>query len=483
MTNLADQFRFALEAAPIGMLVVDSSGMITFANAHVERLFGYRRGELVGATLETLVPLRSRERHTDFRKHFLGAPQARAMGAGRDLFGLRSDGSEIPVEIALNPITTVEGDFVLGSIIDITERKRSEEQFRLALEAAPTGMLMVDSDGCISLVNAQIENLFGYTRAELIGMKVENLVPHRYRQAHPDYRTAFFRNPETRAMGGDRELYALRKDGTEVPVEIGLNPLHTSSGHFVLSSIVDISERKRTVQQLSERTEALAATLQEREVLLQEIHHRVKNNLQIIASLINMQMRKLDAAPSRAILNECKTRVDTIALIHEKLYQSRDFTNVSFGNYARELVASIMQASGTSFARLALVFEIDDIFLPVDQAIPCGLIVNELFTNTLKHAFPQDRTGTVRISMKPIGDSTLRLAVADDGVGASDHVVNAKRDSIGLLLVASLADQLNGQFQMINGDTGTIAGVEFPWKSVTTRSDLTGPQVDAVTAH
>jgi PAS domain S-box-containing protein len=124
------------------------------------------------------------------------------------------------------------------------KRKQLEEQFRLALEAAPTGMLMTDHTGTIVLVNAQIEKLFGYPRNELLGQRIEVLVPERFRAHHPGLREAFSRNPAARPMGAGRELYGLRKDGTEVPIEIGLNPLRTPDGEFVLSSVVDISHRQ-----------------------------------------------------------------------------------------------------------------------------------------------------------------------------------------------------------------------------------------------
>ncbi len=131
-----------------------------------------------------------------------------------------------------------------GVTVDITVQKRADERFHLALEAAPTGMLLMDCTGCIVLVNAQIECLFGYTRAELLGQHIDMLVPERLRENHPEFREEFFSAPQVRAIGADRDLYGLRKDGSEVPVEIGLNPLHTSEGNFVLSSIVDLSQRR-----------------------------------------------------------------------------------------------------------------------------------------------------------------------------------------------------------------------------------------------
>ena len=461
-----DYFSAVLEAAPIGMLVIDVDGRITFVNAHIERLFGYERSELIGVPLERLLPSRVREKHAHSRADFMKAPQARAMGMGRDLYGLRKDGVEVPVEIGLSPVVIEQGSFVLSSVVEITERKRSEERFRLALEAAPTGMILVDDSGSISLVNAQVEILFGYRREELIGRKIEMLVPERFRSHHPQFRAGFRQAPETRPMGRGRELYGLRKDGSEMPIEIGLNPLTTSDGDFVLSSIADVSARKQSVQQLKEQSAALAATLQEREVLLQEIHHRVKNNLQIIASLVNMQMRKLADPRSRETLTECKTRIDAIALIHQMLYQSGDFSSVPFATYTRGLVTTIFQASGLSFERVAMELAIDELALPVAQAIPCGLIINELVTNALKHAFPEQRGGTIRVALTQANAATLRLEVSDNGIGMPKFVSTAERESIGLHLVVSLADQLDGTLQ-VTTLSGVAMTVEFPWEAAT----------------
>lgn len=357
--------------------------------------------------------------------------------------------------------------------------ERAHEQFRLAVEAAPTGMMMVDGEGRIVLVNAEIEKLFGYPRSELIGKPMEALVPARFRDRHPQLREGFFNNPRARAMGAGRDLRGLRKDGTEVPVEIGLSPLHTADGDFVLSSVVDISERKRAEQErdallsqlkglnaeleqrVQARTAALTTTLEEREVLLQEVHHRVKNNLSVIASLMEMQARLLPAGAGREALQECEGRVHAIALIHEKLYQSKNYAHVPFPDYIRGLVGDIFEATGTSPSNVSFTFAVEDVALTVEKAIPCALILNELITNALKHAFPGGRRGTIRIELAQAGDARLRLAITDDGVGLPNGLNIPEAKSLGLRLVTTLARQLDARLT-VTGTAGACFELAFP---------------------
>ena len=251
------RFRAVVESAPSGMVIIDRAGTITLVNRETERLFGYAREEILGQPVERLVPERFRRGHPTFRADFFANPQTRAMGAGRELFGVRKDGREIPVEIGLNPIETDDGFFVLASVVDITARKRAEARFRAAVESSPNGMLMIDRQGTIVLVNREIERLFGYERDELIGRAIEMLVPQRLRDRHPGYRSNFVQHPQARAMGAGRDLFGLRKDGREVPVEIGLNPLETDEGLFVLASVVDITERKHAELELKRSNEEL----------------------------------------------------------------------------------------------------------------------------------------------------------------------------------------------------------------------------------
>jgi len=260
-------FRQIVESSPSAIVLVDRDGRIAQVNAQTERLFRYVREELIGKPVEILVPERFRMAHPAMRSGFQANPSVRAMGAGRDLYGLRKDGTEFPVEIGLNPIYEDPQQRVLASIIDITERKRAEERFRRVVESAPNAIILVDRNGQIVMVNAQTEKLFGYIRQELIGQSVDILVPQRFRGMHAGYRGAFFANPSVRAMGAGRDLFGLRKDGVEIPVEIGLNPIQGDSDAQVLASIIDITERKRAeegmrriMQEMQDTVSVLAAS-------------------------------------------------------------------------------------------------------------------------------------------------------------------------------------------------------------------------------
>jgi two-component sensor histidine kinase len=246
----------------------------------------------------------------------------------------------------------------------------------------------------------------------------------------------------------------------------------------VLNILDDLQVEKNNLEkarnQLLISAEELRASLREKEVLLQEVHHRVKNNLQVISSLISLQLRPIKDPVSREALQACPARVQSISLIHAMLYQSRDYANVPFSQYARELAGNIFHAVGTDPGRISLDLAIDEVMLPVDKAIPCGLILNELITNALKHGFPNDRRGSVRVELGRAGQDQLRLSVEDNGVGMAPGLETGQIGSLGMHLISALAEQLGAEFEM-SGDHGT----SFRFTFASGAADLPGPDAIA----
>jgi PAS domain S-box-containing protein len=432
-----DRLRRVIEAVPNALVTIRANGQIEMVNAQAERMFGYPREELLGQPVEMLVPGRFGGHHPNLRNSFFSNPQSRP---GRDLFGLRKDGSEFPVEVGLNPIDTDEGTMVLSAIVDISARKRLEERFRRVVESAPNAMVMINADGQIEMVNAQAERVFGYSREELLNQPVEMLVPKRFRQHHPDLRNSFFADPRSRPMGAGRDLYGLRKDGSEFPVEIGLNPIETDEGPMVLSAIVDISDRKQ-------REESIQAALKEKDILLGEIHHRVKNNLQVIYSLLDMQSSKVSDETALHLLRESQNRIRSMSLIHQRLYESKDFGRVDFRSFLDTLVPNLVSSYSADPSRITLLIDAAEVSLPINAAIPCGLIVNELISNALKHAFPGHRHGEIRIGLVS-RENQVELSVSDNGAGVPEGLELANATTLGLQLVTLLADQLGAKITL-----------------------------------
>lgn len=240
------RMRWLLQAVPDATALVDPSGRIVTANSQFEQLFGYTGLELVGRPVDDLVPEEFRPAHLTHRRWYADNPHPRPMGQGRDLCARRSDGVEFAAEISLSSLPTPDGVLVTVAVRDVSERRRVEDRFHGLVESAPDAMVITEPDGTIVLVNAQTESLFGYQRAELLGAKIEILVPEKFRAIHPQHRAGYVAVPGTRSMGIGLELSGRRKDGSQFPVEISLSTLEVDGGMLVSSSIRDITERKKT---------------------------------------------------------------------------------------------------------------------------------------------------------------------------------------------------------------------------------------------
>lgn len=357
--------------------------------------------------------------------------------------------------------------------------KVSEARKAAKLNSAFDGIVTMDHESNIIEFNPAAERLFGRKRSEVLGKHLPDLlIPEALREAHRKGLERYLATGDGPVLGKTVELNALRSDGTEFPAELAITHVKGQETPIFTAFIRDVSQRKRHEQERAEllgqlqaanaqleervaaRTTELSRSLKEREVLLQEIHHRVKNNLQVISSLINMQMRQLPDGASKAALEECRTRVAAIALIHEKLYQSQDYARVPFSEYATSLASNIFHATGVSQNAISLAIDMQTTWLAVDRAIPCGLILNELITNALKHAFPGSRRGAVRVTLER-KNGRVMLGVGDDGVGIPPGVEPARAGSLGMRLISVLVDQLDGKLEIHRGN-GTAFCISFP---------------------
>ncbi|MBK6694827.1 MAG: PAS domain S-box protein [Myxococcales bacterium] len=326
----------------------------------------------------------------------------------------------------------------------------SSNLFRLVLEASPTGMLMADEDGIVVLVNEATERLFGYSRDDLVGLPLEVLVPARFRAGHPALRKDYAESPRIRAMAESRDLYGVAKNGEEIPLEIRLNPVTMEGRRYVLSSIVNVSERKLAAA-------ALEASLKEKETLLREVHHRVKNNLQVISSLLNLQAATSDEQLKDRLL-QVRDRIHSIAMIHESLYGAVDLARVNFADYLRRLTTNL---GGLGAGRTEITVDAEGVMVPLDVAVPCGLIVNELVTNAVKHGIGQ-RNGCVRIvATHPNDAGPLTLTVRDNGVGLPDGLDPTTGGNMGMMIVATLIRQLGSSLR-VKREGGTEISFDVP---------------------
>lgn len=598
--EVENKLRTVIESVPSGIIMVDVEGKIILSNSETEKMFKYESGELIGKSVESLVPMRFRDKHPSYRDNFMEKPSKRQMGAGRDLSGVRKDGSEIPVEIGLNHINTDEGKFIIASIVDISERKTSEERyklfvnsvkdyaiimldssgvvlswnegaerlkgykaneilghnfgefypqeskslglpatelaiaaqegryedenwrvrkdgskfwasvvitalrdssgklqgfgkvtrdlterrkqeekFRTIVESVPNGIILVNFDGRIILCNSDAEKMFGYTRDELLGNPVELLVPARYQKNHPGHRTGFAHNPQKRQMGAGRDLSGMRKDGTEFPVEIGLNPIHLPEGNCVLASVVDITERKGIEDKLHKAYEQVQQKNEEMEQFVYTVSHDLKAPLVTSTSFIGFlrediaKQNYVEVPDSLDRLEKAHKRMQE--LISDLLQLSRvgrmdlNIEQIQLVQLLNEVLDSNSELLKEKKVKTTLFGE--DLTIQADHK-RITQVFDNLVNNAIKYASDVP-TPEIQFFFKDFPDE-IQVCVKDNGPGIEPQYhkkifglfqrleTDKEGTGVGLTIVSRII-QLHGGRVWVNSDRGQ--GAEF-WVSV-----------------
>ena len=361
----------------------------------------------------------------------------------------------------------------IGLLSDAFYRMSVELQNRLTrerafLESAIDCFITIDHQGQIIEFNPAAEKTFGYRRAQVLGRDMSELVvPSSWEGQVQRQMTHYFAVGHGTMIGRRFEVTARRAGGIEFPAELAFSAIRGSDGlPMFLAFVRDITARKQSETQIN-------ASLREKEVLLKETHHRVKNNLQVISSMLNMQSKRIRDRDARAAVEESQQRVRSMALIHEKLYQSDNLARIDLADYIQDLAQSLFDSYRTSAGGVDINIQAERIYLGIDIAVPCGLILNELISNALKHGFPPflDRSSTwgrhtngkgeIRIGLHRNGGSHMILEVGDNGVGLPAEFDWTQTSSLGLQLVSVLVDQLDGNV-LLDRDAGTQFTITFP---------------------
>jgi len=448
-----------LHAAADAAIVTDGDGRIVFVNRGAETLFGYSAEEVVGRPVETLMPADLRKQHEESRQRYKDSPRARPLLSGLDLYGQRKDGSRFRAEIALTPVNTDAGLLVASTIREVNAGDESEAYFRTMLETAPDAMIIVDERGRIAIVNRQAEDMFGYTRAELLGHEVEMLLPESIRKGHLEHRGGYIANPELRPMGPGLHLLGRRKDGSEFPVEISLSPVKTSSGMFVSSVIRDVTQRRRMEQEIIAARQAAERAQKANTAFLAAASHDLRQPVQALSLLNGALRRTVKDERAREMID---SQEHSLTAMTNLLNSLLDISRLDAGAVTPEIEEFPMQRL---IDRLSAEFGRQASHKGLEfSAEPCAITVrsdpnllSEIIQNLVSNAIRYTDNGSVEMVCDCGGD-VCRLEVIDTGIGIEEdqledifkefHQTKTPGSStegfgLGLAIVRRLADLLD----------------------------------------
>lgn len=478
-----ERFRAVAKSAVDAIVTTDSEGNIIFFNHSLTTIFGYSKDEITGEPLTILMPERFKKKYLEELRKYKKSGKHRLVGKTVSTNGLKKDGTEFPFEMSLSAWGSGEKTYFTAIIRDITRQKIAEEQMQDHLKklniinkvistanrtsdinsllkevlTSTMDLLEFESGGIYLLEEntgfselAYYENLPGEFLEKVKRLKVD-VEPYStvYGQGTPIYNYIQIK-PEIETIYGF-------KAAATVPIfsagkVIGSLNVISKEKSFITDLEKDILEsigiQTGTVIARMYSEEAIKESLREKEALLTEIHHRVKNNMQIISSLLNLQSQYVEGDQMAAdVLKESQNRVKSMAMVHEKLYQSDNLTEIKIDDYIKRLVSDLFYSYNILQDQINPLIDVEKIRFNMETAIPCGLIISELVTNSLKHAFPEKRKGEIRVSLKILNNKYV-LVVSDDGVGLPNELDFKKTNTLGLKLVDSLVNQVDGEIEL-----------------------------------
>jgi PAS domain S-box-containing protein len=443
-----DECRILFERNPQPMWVydIDTLAFLAVNNAACYS-YGYSREEFLKMTIKDL---HSPEAVADLLTAVRTVPgKYRKPGVWKQR---KKDGTLMDVEITTHDITFNDRRARLVVAHDVTRQKRnedavreSEERFRSLVETTGDWVWETDHHGVYTYVSPQVRSLLGYAPEEVVGKTPFYFMPADEAQRVSEiFRTVI----KDRRAFSNLENANLHKNGRIVMLETSGVPFFDSRGNLRGYRGID---RDITGRKLAE--DRLKESLREKETLLREIYHRTKNNMQVISSLISLQAASITDRRVLDIFRDTQNRIASMSLIHEKLYQSKDLSSINLGNYILNLTDALLATYQLRRHRITMRLDLDDVSVSIDTATPCGLIINELMSNSLKYAFPDDREGEIRIALRKTAEGELELFFADDGVGFPKDFDLKKAGSLGLKLVINLTvKQLRGKVSLRTGE-------------------------------
>ncbi len=449
------KFQSLTEQAPFAMAIIDKNEELQYLNPKFRDVFGYDSHDIPNVKQWFQLAFPDPAYRHEVISVWLADLAALRPGEARErtFSVIRKDGLERIIHFRL---VELENSDHLVTCEDISERKwmeeavrKSEKLYRSLVDTMNEGFGIQDQNGIITYVNEKICALWGYSSGEVLGRPVTDFLD----EANVQVLRA---RMAERKRGSDSsyEIVWTGKDGRKIPTIMSPRPLYDSQANYVgsFAVITDITERKNTEDRIK-------ASLNEKEVLLREIHHRVKNNLQVISSLLRIQSRAAPGKESREIFAESQNRLQSIALIHELLYRSKNLADIDFSSYINSLTVQLFYAYGVAGSRISLKTDMVSAPMAINVAMPCGLIANELISNCLKHAFPGHRKGLITVSLAST-DGVYEFVISDDGVGFPESVDVHGGQSLGLSLVDTLVKQLKGELE-VRRSPGTQFRIRF----------------------